>query len=80
MIERHYERTGSRRAEELLGDWEETLPKFRKIAPRVVPRQDDPMSGVRRHLRSLEEEVGLVNGTAPVKAHNVPTEPSLTTP
>jgi glutamate synthase (ferredoxin) len=80
MIERHYERTGSRRAEELLGDWEETLPKFRKIAPRVVPRQDDPMSEVRRHLRSLEEEVGLVNGTAPVKAHNVPTKPSLTTP
>ena len=80
MIERHYERTGSRRAQELLGDWEEALPKFRKIAPRPVPGQDDPMSEVRRQLRSLEEEVGLVNGAVPVQARNVPSAPSLTTP
>ncbi len=80
MIERHYERTGSRRAQELLGDWEQALPKFQKIAPRAVPGQDEPMSEVRRHLRSLEEEVGLVNGAVPVQAPNVPTAPSLTTP
>ena len=80
MIERHYERTGSRRAQELLGDWEQALPKFRKIAPRAVLEQDDPMSEVRRHLRSLEEEVGLVNGAVAVQARNVTTAPSLTTP
>ena len=36
MIERHYERTGSRRAQELLGAWEEALPKFQKVVPRAV--------------------------------------------
>ena len=80
MIERHYERTGSRRAQEPLSGWEQALPKFRKIAPRAVLEQDDPMSEVRRHLRSLEEEVGVVNGAVPVHALNVPTAPSLTTP
>jgi glutamate synthase (NADPH/NADH) large chain/glutamate synthase (ferredoxin) len=80
MIERHYERTGSRRAQELLGDWKQALPKFQKIAPRAVPGQDEPMSEVRRHLRSLEEEVGRTNGAAPVQAPKVPTAPSLTTP
>ena len=80
MIERHYERTGSRRAHELLGDWEAALPKFRKIAPRPVPGQDDPMSEVRRHLRSLEKEVGRVNGAVPAQAHDEAKTPSLTTP
>ena len=80
MIERHYERTGSRRAQELLGGWEQALAKFRKIAPRAVTGQDDSMSEVRRHLRSLEEEVGRTNGAVPVQAQNVPTAPSLTTP
>jgi glutamate synthase domain-containing protein 3 len=83
MIERHYERTGSRRAEELLSDWAEALPKFRKIAPRPVPGQDDPMDEVRRQLRSLEEleeELGLVNGEVPVEVRNVPSTPSLSTP
>ena len=80
MIERHYERTGSRRAQELLGGWEEALPKFRKVAPRDVPGQADPMSEVHHHLRSLREEVGLVDGLVPVQAHEVPTAaPSLTT-
>ena len=80
MIERHYERTGSRRAQELLNDWEQALPKFRKIAPWAVLEQDDPMSEVRHHLRSLEEEVGLVNGAVPVHAHSASAAPSLTTP
>ena len=80
MIERHYERTGSRRAQELLSDWEEALPKFRKIGPRPVPGQDDPMAEVRRQLRSLEEEVGLVNGEVPVEVRNVPSARSLSTP
>ena len=79
MIERHYERTGSRRAQELLGGWEEALPKFRKIAPRDVPGQADPMSEVHYHLRSLREEVGLVEVSVPVQTHPVPTTPSLTT-
>ena len=79
MIERHYERTGSRRAQELLGGWEEALPKFRKVAPRDAPGQADPMSEVHHHLRSLREEVGLVDGSVPVQAHEVPTAPSLTT-
>ena len=80
MIERHYERTGSRRAQELFSGWEQALPKFRKIAPRAALEQDDPMSEVRRHLRSLEAEVGLVNGAVPVHARNVTTASSLTMP
>ena len=68
MIERHYERTGSRRAQELLGDWEEALPKFRKIAAREVPGQADPMAEVGHHLRSLREEVGLVGASVPAQA------------
>ena len=80
MIERHYERTGSRRAQELLGDWEDVVPKFRKVAPREVPGQADPMSEVRHQLSSLREEVGVVDESVPLKAsHNVPTVPSLTT-
>ena len=79
MIERHDERTGSRRAQELLSDWEQALPKFRKIAPWAVLEQDDPMSEVRHHLRSLEEEVGLVNGAVPVHARSASVAPSLTT-
>ena len=66
MIERHYGRTGSRRAEELLSGWEEALPKFRKVAPRDVPEGTDPMSEVRDHLRSLREEVGLMDVSVPV--------------
>ena len=77
MIERHYERTGSRRAQELLGAWEEALPKFRKIAPRDVLGQEDPTSEVRHHLRSLREEVGLVDGPALVQADNVSSGSSL---
>ena len=79
MIERHYERTGSRRAQELLGGWEEALPKFRKVAAREVPGQADPMAEVGHHLRSLRDEVGLVDLAVPVQAHEVPTAPSLTT-
>ena len=78
MIDRHYERTGSRRAQELLSGWEEALPKFRKIAPRDVPEDADRMSEVRHHLRSLREEVGLVDRSMPVRAHHVPTAPSMT--
>ncbi len=77
MIERHYERTGSRRAQELLGAWEESLPKFRKVAPRDVP---DPMSEVRHHIQSLREEMVDVDVSVPVQAsHDAPTVPSLTT-
>ena len=78
MIERHCERTGSRRAQELLSSWEEALPKFRKIAARPIG-EDDPMSEVRSHLRSLEEEGGLVNGAASAKAQSAATATSMTT-
>ena len=53
MIERHYERTGSRRAQDLLGAWEEALPKFRKVVPRVMHGLAD--AEVRKHLGSLRE-------------------------
>ena len=79
MIERHYERTGSRRAQELLGDWEQALPKFRKVAPREVPREADPMAEVHRHLRQLRDEVGQVEVSVPVQTRAVPTTSSLTT-
>jgi glutamate synthase domain-containing protein 3 len=81
MIERHYERTGSRRAQELLGAWEEALPKFRKVVPREVPGEVDPMSEVHYHLRRLREEVGLmeVSVPVPVPIHPVPKTRSLTT-
>ena len=79
MIERHYERTGSRRAQELLGDWQEALPKFRKVAPREVPSEADPMAEVHYHLRQLREEVGLIEVSVPVQAVPVPTTSSATT-
>ena len=80
MIERHYERTGSRRTQELLGAWDEALPKFRKVAPPDMPGQADPMSEVRHHLRSLREELGIVDGSVPAQAfHKAPAIPSMTT-
>ena len=79
MIERHYERTGSRRAQELLGDWQEALPKFRKVAPREVPGEEDSMAEVHYHLRQLREEVGLIEVSVPVQAVPVPTTSSATT-
>ncbi len=79
MIERHYERTGSRRAQELLGSWDEALPKLRKVAPRDVPGQADPLFEVHHHLRSLREEVGLADVSVPVTARNVAAASSLTT-
>ena len=78
MIERHYERTGSRRAQELLGAWEEALPKFRKVVPRVVHGLAD--AEVRKHLGSLREEMGVADEPEAVQAtHSEPTVPSLTT-
>ena len=65
MIVRHYERTGSRRAQELLEAWEEALPKFRKVAPRDASGQADPMSEVHHHLRFLREGAGLVELSMP---------------
>ena len=79
MIERHYERTGSRRAQELLGAWAEALPKFRKVAPQEVPGEADPMSEVHYHLRRLREEVGILEVSVPVPTHPMPTTRSLTT-
>ena len=80
MIERHYERTGSRRTQELLGAWDEALPKFRKVAPPDMPGQADPMSEVRHHLRSLREELGIADGSVPAQAfHKAPAIPGLTT-
>jgi glutamate synthase (ferredoxin) len=78
MIERHYERTGSRRAQELLSSWDEALPKFRKIAPRDVPEDTDPMSEVRHHLQSLREEVGLGDAPVPAPSHGASRTSSLT--
>ena len=72
MIERHYERTGSRRAEELLSGWQDALPKFRKVAPRVVPGQTDAMAEVRHHLEIVREEDGLAEDSMPVQSHNGP--------
>ena len=79
MIERHYERTGSRRAQELLGAWEEALLKFQKVAPREVPGEADPMSEVRYHLRRLRAEVGHVEVSVPAQAPPVPAARSMST-
>ncbi len=76
MIERHYERTGSRRAQELLSAWDEALPKFQKVAPRDWPAEADPMAEVRHHLQCLREEVGMVDGAVRGPTHNVATAPS----
>ena len=79
MIERHYERTGSRRAQELLSAWEEALLKFQKVAPRDVPGEADPMSEVRYHLRRLREEAGHVEVSVPAQAPPVPAARSMST-
>jgi len=78
MIARHYERTGSRRARELLGGWDEALPKFRKVAPRDVPEQMDPLAEVREHLESLRKEVGLVGGSVTVLSNGASKTTTLT--
>ena len=33
MIENHYEITGSKKAEQILNDWENSLPLFVKVFP-----------------------------------------------
>ena len=38
LIERHHRYTGSKRAEELLADWEMTLANFVKVTPKDYRR------------------------------------------
>ncbi len=55
LIRRHYELTGSKRAEAILGSFDAYLPLFWKAAPHFALTEDGPMTIVNRHLRSLKE-------------------------
>jgi glutamate synthase (ferredoxin) len=57
LIRRHYELTGSRRARQILDNWDAYLPLFWKAAPHLALTEDGPMTIVHRHLRSLKELV-----------------------
>jgi glutamate synthase domain-containing protein 3 len=42
LIEEHHGRTGSRRAAELLADWETALQTFRQVVPKAPPAPPAP--------------------------------------
>jgi glutamate synthase domain-containing protein 3 len=42
LVEEHHGRTGSRRAAELLADWETALKTFRQIVPKAPPAVAPP--------------------------------------
>ena len=45
LVERHAAETGSRRAEEILRNWGDALPRFRQIVPKeMLPRLEHPLS------------------------------------
>ena len=53
LVRRHEDRTGSRRAAEILRDWRLYLPKFWKVAPKFALTEEGAMTVVRRHLMGL---------------------------
>ncbi len=57
LVERHYERTGSKRAKRILARWDEMLPLFWKVAPHFALTEEGPMKVVMRHLESLKASV-----------------------
>ena len=74
LIRRHRERTGSRRAREILRDWPGVLPKFRKVAAKSALSEDGPMTVVRRHLKRLRESA------SPRARRSIRTEPTARGP
>jgi glutamate synthase (NADPH/NADH) large chain/glutamate synthase (ferredoxin) len=57
LIERHHELTGSARAADILGRWDEFQPLFWKVAPHYALTEEGPMTVVQRHLESLRAAV-----------------------
>jgi len=55
LIRRHFELTGSKRAQQILENFEGYLPLFWKAAPHFALTEDGPMTIVNRHLRSLKD-------------------------
>ncbi|MPZ99246.1 MAG: glutamate synthase large subunit [Dehalococcoidia bacterium] len=53
LVRAHLEKTGSRRAEEILRSWRLNLPKFWKVAPKFAITEDGALTVVRRHLEGL---------------------------
>jgi glutamate synthase (ferredoxin) len=43
LVEEHYRRTGSRRAGELLSDWEGALQQFRQLVPKAAQPAPTPV-------------------------------------
>jgi len=55
LIRRHFELTGSKRAQQILENFDGYLPLFWKAAPHFALTEDGPMTIVNRHLRSLKD-------------------------
>ncbi len=53
LVRRHFDVTGSQRAQGLLNEWRLSLPKFWKVAPKVSPTEEGAQTVVRRHLTAL---------------------------
>ena len=56
MVRRHLELTGSPRAERILAQWRQYLPKFWKVVPKFALTEEGPMTVVRRHLEGLRAQ------------------------
>ncbi len=59
LLENHLHYTGSRRAAEILENWEEFLPKFVKVMPVEYRRALAEMEQMRARGGDLEKEIGM---------------------
>ena len=59
MVRRHMELTGSPRAERILAQWRQYLPKFWKVVPKFALTEEGPMTVVRRHLEGLRAQTAV---------------------